>query len=187
MRFSLNDVAAEFRRFEARKSSLFKPLRTVVTDVAKAAKAETKATIRRRKGGKSYSGQIDRKAYKLEKRGRGRAAVQVSLSHRGYVASAPGEAPASRTGVLLASIRQARLRKKGADFGFFIFANSKTAFYRHFLEFGTRERARKRRGGGSSGKIAPRPLFTPLALKYERLLRERIEREIPAALRELIA
>lgn len=178
MRFAISNVAAEFRRFEARKSALFKPLRDIVTEVAKDAQAEAKATIRRRKSGRHYGRATDRTVYQLQKIGGRRVATRTTAIAKAYVASAAGEAPASRTGTLLRSVRRARLRK--AEFGFFVFANSRTAFYRHFLEFGTRARR------GKGGDIAPRPLFTPLALKYERLLASRIEREIEPALREVL-
>ena len=182
MRFSVNDIAAEFRRFEARKSELFKPARRLITELAKQAKAEVKTTIRQPKSGRAYGGGRDATAYKLQRVGGRRVATRYTARVRAYTASAAGEAPASRTGVLVRSIRSARLKK--ADFGFFVFANSKTAFYRHFLEFGTRDR--KRKSGGASGSVAPRPLFTPLAAKYQRLLEQRMDRELDAGLRELM-
>lgn len=182
MRFAVNNVADEFRRFEARKSELFKPYRRLLTEMAKQAKAEVKETIRKPKGGRAYGGGRDSKNYRLQRIGGKRVAQQYAVRVRAYTASAAGEPPASRTGVLMRSIRSARLKK--ADFGFFVFANSKTAFYRHFLEFGTRDRRRK--SGGASGRVAPRPLFTPLAAKYQRLLEQRVDRELGAGLRELV-
>lgn len=178
MRFAVNNVAAEFRRFEARRSDLFKPFRRLVTELAQQAKAEVKETIRRPKSGRAYGGGQDATAYRLQRVGGKRIAQRYTARVRAYTASAPGEAPASRSGVLLRSIRSARLKK--ADFGFFVFANSRTAFYRHFLELGTGNRK------GRSGRVAPRPLFTPLALKYTRLLEQRADRELDAGLRELV-
>jgi hypothetical protein len=183
IRVTINDIAAEFRRFEARKSGLFKPLRSIVVDLARQAKAEVKAAIRRKKAGRVYGGGIDRKNFKFLKVDGRRRLRKVTIQVKRYTASAPGDAPASRTGVLLNSIRSARM-KRSVDFGFFIFANSRTAFYRHWLEFGTKARRRGKRG--NAGRIEKRPLFTPLAMKYERLLATRIDRELPAALRELL-
>lgn len=182
MRFAVNDIAAEFRRFEARKSELFKPYRRIVSELSKQAKSEVQATIRKPKSGRAYGGGQDATAYRLQRVGGKRVASRYTARVRAYTASAAGDAPASRTGVLVRSIRIARLKK--ADFGFFVFANSKTAFYRHFLEFGTRDRRRK--SGGASGRVAPRPLFTPLAAKYQRLLEQRVDRELGAGLRELV-
>lgn len=177
----VNDIAAEFRRFQARKSDLFKPYRRLVTELAQQAKAEVKATIRQPKSGRAYAGGLDAKNYRLERIGGKRIARQYTARVRAYTASAAGEPPATRTGVLLRSIRAARLKKE--DFGFFVFAHRKTAFYRAFLEFGTGQRRRKR---GAAGRIAPRPLFTPLAAKYQRILAQRIDRELDAGLRELV-
>lgn len=183
MNFFINDIAKEFRKFEARKSDLFRPLRDVVTELARQAKAEVKAKIRAKKSGRRYEGQTDSKTYKLEKRGKRRVAVQTTARFRAYSASASGEAPASRTGTLIRSIRQARLKK--ADFGFFVFANSRVAFYRQWLEFGTKDRRGGFRGRGA-GKIDPRPLFSPLNEKYGRLLLNQIDTKLSAALREIV-
>lgn len=183
-RITINDVAAEFRRFEARKSDLFKPLREIIVDLSRKAKAEVKATIRRKKAGRVYGGGLDRKNFKIAKVNGSKRATQVSIQVKRYTASAPGDAPASRTGVLLNSIRASRMKSKKVDFGFFVFANSRTAFYRHWLEFGTKSRRGK--GSRKAGRLEPRPLFTPLAVKYERLLADRINSELSASLRELV-
>lgn len=177
MRFAINNVAADFKRFETRTSSIFKPARAVVAELAKAAKGDARAALRGARSGRRYGGGEDASVYRLVKR----KAVKGSRKFKAYTASAPGEAPATRTRTLLAGIRSARVRgKRGEDrgFSFFVFASRRTAFYQRFLEFGTKAR---RRGG----RILPRPLFTPLDAKYQNLLRARIPLALEQGIREL--
>lgn len=186
MKFFLNDVADQFRKFEARTSSLFRPARLAIRELVTQARGEARELIAASKSGRQYGGQVDSSVYRLQKINGKRKATRLSTRFGAYRASAPGEAPASRTGTLLRSIRVARIgAEKGRDrgFEFFVFADRRTAFYRAFLEFGTRWRRRKRRGG--AGQVEPRPLWTPLQRKFSRLARQRLDLAVEQGIREL--
>lgn len=167
-------ITGDFRRFEQRTGAAFQPARRFVSQLAKEAKADARAALRGSRSGRRYGGGNDRSVYKLVKR----RAVLGSARTRAYTASAPGEAPARRTGTLLRAIRSARVKgKRGADAGFtfFVFADRRTAFYQRFLEFGVR------RFG-----IAPRPLFGPLQDRYQRRLVAGLPREIEKGWQEVM-
>ena len=183
MRIVINDVAADFRRFEGRTSVVFAPAREAVRVLAKAAKVETKEALRGKRTGSAYGAGVSKGSYILAKIGARRRALKTAKAFKRYIASAPGEAPAQRTGILFRSIRSARVSggRSGQDRGFqyFIFADRRVAFYQRFLEFGTK---RRRRGG----KVAPRPLFTVLNARYQLKLEADLGVAIEAGLRELV-
>lgn len=105
-----------------------------------------------------------------------RTVRRVNLALPAYRASAPGRPPARRTGTLLRSLRTAYpTRDKG--FGSRIFADRGLAFYRHFLEFGTAERT-VRRPRRSAGRVAPRPVFSPLQQALDREMERRVARAV---------
>jgi hypothetical protein len=182
----LNDVAADFRRFEARTSVLFQPARVAIRELVTEARADARNTVAAAKSGRSYGGQSDSSVYRLQRINGKRSASRFSTRFGAYRASAPGEAPASRTGVLLRAIRVSRIgAKAGQDrgFEFFVFADQRTAFYRAFLEFGTRQRRRRR---GDAGRVEPRPLWTPLQQKYARLAARRVDLAVDRGLVEFL-
>ena len=160
-------------------------LRTAVRDLAKRFEADLKNELRRPKSGKTYGGQSSRAAFRRSSRktvifGRTanvRTVVRRTVKTRAYRASAPGEAPASFTGTELRSIRV-----KAKAYGATIFADRGTAFYRHFLEFGTKQRTQRTQRGKAVnrrvGAIAPRPVFSPLQARLDVEMRERVERAV---------
>jgi hypothetical protein len=169
MRF-LASIRNDMDRFAARKGEAFESARRLVSKLAKEARADARAALRGPRTGRAYGGGTDRTAWRVTKKGKARSVRKLSLRFRAYTASAAGEAPATRTGQLLRSVRVARVRGKAgldAGFRFFVFADRRTAFYQRFLEFGV-----KRRG------LAKRPLFAPLEERYQR----RLAAELPAAL-----
>lgn len=160
-------------------------LRTTVRDLAKRFETDLKNELRRPKSGKAYGAQSSRTAFRRSSRKTvifGRAAkvrtvVRRTVKTRAYRASAPGEAPASFTGNELRSIRI-----KSKAYGATIFADRGTAFYRHFLEFGTKARIQRSQRGKAVnrnvGAIAPRPVFSPLQARLDVEMQDRVERAV---------
>lgn len=160
-------------------------LRTTVKDLARSYEAALKNELRRPKSGKAYGAQTSRFAFRRSSRksvifGRTanvRTIVRRPVKTRAYRASAPGEAPASFTGNELRSIKV-----KTRGYSATIFADRGIAFYRHFLEFGTKARTQRTQKGKSVnrnvGAIAPRPLFSPLQARLDGELQSRVERAV---------
>lgn len=160
-------------------------LRTAVKDLARRYEAELKNELRRPKSGKAYGAQSSRSAFRRSSRktvifGRTanvRTVVRRSVKTKAYRASAPGEAPASFTGTELRSIKV-----KTRGYGATIFADRGTAFYRHFLEFGTKARTQRTQRGKAVnrnvGRIAPRPVFSPLQARLDVDMQDRVERAV---------
>ncbi len=94
-----------------------------------------------------------------------------------HQASAPGRPPARLTGTLVRSIRARAARSRRGDFVFVVYADPRTAFYRHFLEFGTR-------GLLHSQRIAPRPFIAPIQARFILILQQRLSTSIDMALKE---
>jgi len=161
-------------------------LRATVRDMAREYNGRLKAELSRPKGGKQYGAsnsrifrRTKRKATVFGKPVTIRAVTAVQRKTRAYTASAPGQPPAQRTGNLLRSVKvKFPARQKG--YGAKVFADRGIAFYRHFLEFGTKQRIqRKFRGKAvnrSVGRVAPRPVFSPLQAQLEAELQRRLTR-----------
>lgn len=114
--------------------------------------------------GELYKAEIDKK-YKQP--GTGKVYKDLRAPGGMYTASAPGEAPAVRTGRLAAGTKYAVYRKPGhaAATGQFVKSFGKTEIviynkvsYAHELEFGTR---------GKGKKIAARPAWRPVSATWQ--------------------
>jgi hypothetical protein len=161
-------------------------LRNTVRDLAREYNARLKADLARPKGGKQYGAsnsrifrRTKRKATVFGKSVTIRTVAPVQRRTRAYTASGPGEAPAQRTGNLLRAVKiKFPARQKG--YGAKVFADRGIAFYRHFLEFGTKPRIQRRwRGKPVSravGRVAPRPVFSPLQAQLDAELERRLAR-----------
>ena len=174
-----------FVEIQVAARQLDETLRRTVRETAALYRARLVAAISGEGSGAFYGRQSGRVVYrrvtrKVElfggKTGRVRSVARVQRTGIARRASAPGEAPARFTGTLLRSIRtKFPGREKG--YGAKVFADRGTAFYRHFLEFGTRERS-TRRPRRSVGRLAPRPIFSPLQAALERDLDARVGRAV---------
>ena len=172
-----------FLAMQIQARQLDQQIKTEVRALAREGRQKAANAIRSGKSGREYGATNARRAYKRVRRtvetfggnkGSYMGLLRAQRAQKAYRASAPGEAPASPTGTLLRSLRIAYpTREKG--YGAKVFANRGTAFYRHFLEFGTSERRTKKR---AAGRIAPRPLFSPLQREMEGELESRLLRAI---------
>lgn len=83
-----------------------------------------------------------------------------------YRASAPGQPPAQFTGNLLRGVRT-KYPSKGKGYTAITFSSRKLAAHRHLLEFGTAPRFQPLKGGKRRfvGRVAPRPVWSPLTAK----------------------
>jgi hypothetical protein len=99
-----------------------------------------------------------------------------------YRASAPGQPPAQFTGNLLRGVRT-KYPSKGKGYTAITFSNRKLAAHRHLLEFGTSQRTQPTKGGKSRnvGRVAPRPVWSPLSSKAF----AELEAEVLTALRQV--
>lgn len=189
------DLVIEGRRMD-------ETIRTAIRDVAREYEAKLKVALQKPKSGKQYGGRTGRSYSRVRRKtvvfGKAvsyRAVVRTSTGRTAYRASAPGEAPAVASGSELRSIK-VKFPAKQKGYGARVYADRGVAFYRHFLEFGTKERfmrnrktgeaitsshfnGRKRGMGGagkSVGRIAPRPVFSPLQAELETALMARVTR-----------
>lgn len=99
-----------------------------------------------------------------------------------YRASRPGEAPARFTGNLLRGLRVAfPSREKG--YGAKVFSRRGLAGHRHLLEFGTKDRVQRLKGGGTRnvGRVLPRPIWSPMQRRALDDLQRRLVRVIDAS------
>lgn len=170
-------------------------IRASVRLLAREYRARVVAAIRSAKRGERYARRAARSTYRRQRQmvqlfgGRtatARVVRGIQVRTGTYTASAPGEAPANFTGTLLRSLKTRFGVRDGAMFAR-VYADRRTAFYRHMLEFGTGprtiRRATLRAGRGvrqaqrvGSGSIEPRPLFSPLQAQLERDLMARVQR-----------
>jgi hypothetical protein len=88
-------------------------------------------------------------------------ALKKSGQGKAWRASAPGEAPAVRTGTMRRNVRAIVPRKSGG-FSSMVFVDRRAAFYRFMLELGT-------------VNIAPRPAIGPLVSHYESIAPGRLQ------------
>lgn len=162
-------------------------IRTTIRETAREYQGRVKAMLSRPGSGKQYGARKGRRVYKRARRKTvvfGQAAsyrtvVKVERRTRAYTASAPGQPPAQFTGTLFRSVRvKFPSRQKG--YGAKVYADKGTAFYRHFLEFGTAPRVQRRWRGKTVnravGRVAPRPVFSPLQARLSEDLERRILR-----------
>lgn len=168
-----------FLDLQLQGAKLDQDVRTAVREMAASYRARVVADLRAPKSGRQYGARNARSFYRKQrktvqllggKRGSYMATVRSTKRTRAYTASAPGQAPAVFTGTLARSVRS-KVPAKGKGWSARVFASRATAFYRHFLEFGTAPRATKR-PARNVGRVAPRPIWS----RYQ----AEIERELPA-------
>lgn len=181
-RSSFLDLAIESRRLD-------ETIRSAIQDLARQYEAKLKMSLQAPKGGRVYGESRGRRVYERRtvkaevfgKKVRYKATTSRLVTAGGRRASAPGQAPAVFTGSMLRSIRTA-VPSKGKGYSARVFADRKIAFYRHFLEFGTAERVQRSGPYGSKnkrvGRVAPRPVFSPLQAALERELDARVARAV---------
>lgn len=155
-------------------------VRAAVREMAAGYRAKVVTELRSPKSGRRYGAQRGRAFYRRVTRqvelfggktGRYRAVQRVTGNTRAYTASAPGQAPATRSGTLARAVR-AKIPGRGKGWTARVFADRGTAFYRHFLEFGHGP-ARKGRKG-RTGYAAPRPIWSKYQAQIERELPQRV-------------
>lgn len=172
-------------------------VRGAIRDLAREYRNKLLGELRSTKRGKQYAKRTGRKVYRRVRKTitlgnqtrTGRVVAEARANVGTYTASAPGEAPAIATGTMQRAIRTKIGGKRGA-FSARVFADRGTAFYRHFLEFGTGPRTTRRAklfngkskkqravSRASSDVLAPRPVFTPL----QRSLTRDLEAKVAAA------
>jgi hypothetical protein len=188
----------EFLRLAIEAGRMDQAVRDAVRNLSRQYREKAVAEIRRAKSGKAEAARRSRGYYRrVREKGVelfGGATGTVSrLKYTArrtgaYRASRPGEAPASLTGTLARSVR-AKYPSRGSNgYGATIYANRGTAWYRHLLEFGTRERFMRQRrkagagvasshvsgrsrakgaAGKSVGRVLPRPLWTPMQARLQ--------------------
>jgi hypothetical protein len=152
--------------------------------MAKQYDRELKDALRRPKSGKTYGagkgGAFRRGTRQTVIFGREvkvRAVFRRTVATKAYRASAPGEAPAIRTGNELRAVRV-----KARGYRATVFVHRGLAGYRHLLEFGTKARVQRTSKGKTVnrnvGAVAPRPVFGPLQAKLDGELLERVNRAV---------
>lgn len=180
------------------QGKLDQAIRQSIRDLAREYRNKLLGELRSSKRGRRYAKRSGRAVYR-----RVRATVTIGNQKRTgrviraaranvgtYTASAPGEAPAVATGTMQRAIRTKIGGRNGA-FSARVFADRGTAFYRHFLEFGTGPRvtrraklvngkSRKQRAvaRASAGSLAPRPVFSPLQSRLTRDLEARVAQAV---------
>lgn len=152
------------------------------------------AELRRPKSGKIYGARTGRARYRVVRkrvtlfggvqRMVNRRQQMKSKNVRSWQASAPDEAPAVFTGNLVRGLRIAfPSREKG--YGARIFSRRGIAAHRHLLEFGTKNRVQKRQNGKvvnrRVGRVAPRPIWSPLQQRALADLERRLMRVIDSS------
>lgn len=161
------------------QARLEQDVREAVRDLTGTYRARLIAELRAAKSGRRYGARRARAFYRRQRRtvtlfggakGSYRAAVRVTRRTRAYTASAPGQAPAVFTGALARAVRS-KIPARGKGWSARVYTDRGTAFYRHFLEFGTGPR-QTRRPRRNVGALAPRPIWS----KYQM----QIEKELPA-------
>ena len=168
-----------FLALRVQQEKLNESIRDSIRSMSREFRSEVVNAITRPKGGRMY-GASRTAIYRRQRvkttlfggqQAMVRRVVRVQTQARAYTASRPGEPPASRTGTLARSVRT-KFPSQGKGYSAYIFAYRKTAFYRHFLEFGAGA-ARKGRKG-HTGYRAPRPVWSPLQTKIEAELSTRV-------------
>ena len=183
-----------FLKMATDAAALDADLKQVVRDLAREYNRIVGAELSRAKSGRLYGQRSNRARYRAVRRkvelfgGVKRTVTrreQLSNSTvRAYRASRPGEAPAVFTGNLLRGLRVAfPSREKG--YGAKVFSRRGIAGHRHLLEFGTGERVQRTWRGKvvnrRVGRVAPRPIWSPLQRRAEEDLERRLLRAIDAS------
>lgn len=152
-------------------------VRKAVRELAATYRAKVIAELRAPKSGTKYGARAGRSFYRRARRSvevfggrtaRYTATVRANKRTKAYTASAPGQAPAVFTGTLARSVR-ARTPAKGKGWAARVFADRGTAFYRHMLEFGTKQRFTKK-PRRNVGAVAPRPIWSKYQAEIDRAL-----------------
>lgn len=103
---------------------------------------------------------------------------------RSWRASRPGEAPAVFTGNLLRGLRLA-FPTRGKGMTAMLFSRKGVASHRHLLEFGTGPRVQRTQNGKrvnrDVGRVAPRPIWSPLQRRALDDLQRRLLRVLDAS------
>lgn len=168
-----------FLDLKIQQGKLEQDVRAAVREMTAAYRARIVAELRAPKGGRQYGARASRAFYRRVRtnvtlfggaQGSFRRVTRVQGKTRAYTASKPGQAPASFTGTLARSVRT---KVKGGGFRARVFADKGTAFYRHFLEFGTGPRS-TRRPRRFVGALAARPIWSRLQAEIERELPRRV-------------
>ena len=182
-----------FLKMATDAAALDADLRGVIRDLAREYNRIVAAELRRPKSGVLYGLRTGRARYRAVRRrvelfgGVQRTVVRrerlKSSRVRSWRASRPGEAPAVFTGNLLRGLRVAfPAREKG--YGAKVFSRRGIASHRHLLEFGTAERIQRRQNGKvvnrRVGRVAPRPIWSPLQKRAMDDLERRLLRAIDA-------
>lgn len=160
-----------------------KETRDVIRKTAQEARRALVSTINKKGGGRAYQLGSTRIGYKVGRSFWGdKRAFRTGLRTRGgeHRASLPGSPPARLTGTLVRSIRARAARSRRGDYVFVIYADPRTAFYRHFLEFGAGHSRRLGAGGG----IAPRPFLSPIQRRFAEIMAQRLNATITRSIRE---
>ncbi len=166
------------------QKKLDEAIRLSVRGLAREYRAKLLGHLRAPKSGRLYAARKERATYRRTKG----VVRRLSVATKRVRASAPGQAPAVSTGTLVRSVRT-KIGGKGGAYSARIFADRKTAFYRHFLEFGVGARQIRRgrqfdgkskkqrlraRNAASSGAVAPRPVWSPLQAQMTAELEARV-------------
>jgi hypothetical protein len=182
-----------FLKLATDAAALDADLRGVIRDLAREYNQIVAAELRRPKSGILYGVRTGRARYRAVRRrvelfgGVQRTVVRrerLKTSRvRSWRASRPGEAPAVFTGNLLRGLRVAfPSREKG--YGAKVFSRRGIAGHRHLLEFGTAERVQRTWRGKvvnrKVGRVAPRPIWSPLQKRAMADLERRLLRAIDA-------
>lgn len=182
-----------FLKMATDAAALDADLRAVIRDLAREYNGIVAAELRRPKSGILYGLRTGRARYRsVRRRVELFGGVQRTVTRRerlqnsrvrSWRASRPGEAPAVFTGNLLRGLRVAfPSREKG--YGAKVFSRRGVASHRHLLEFGTSERIQRTWRGKTVnrkvGRVAPRPIWTPLQKRALDDLERRLLRAIDA-------
>lgn len=183
-----------FLKMATDAAALDADLRGVVRDLAREYNRIVASELRRPKSGILYGLRTGRARYRaVRRRVELFGGVQRTVTRRerlkssrvrSWRASRPGEAPAVFTGNLLRGLRVAfPAREKG--YGAKVFSRRGIASHRHLLEFGTAERIQRRQNGKvvnrRVGRVAPRPIWSPLQKRAMDELERRLLRAIDAS------
>ncbi|MDQ1078006.1 hypothetical protein [Pseudoroseomonas cervicalis] len=169
-----------FLQMQIAGQQLDKAVQDEVRKLAREGRQAAVAAIRGAKSGRKYGAQSSRSYYRRVrqevtvfggKQAKVTRNVRQTKATKAYTASAPGEAPAVLTGTLLRAIRT-KFPRSQKGYGAKVFAYRGTAYYRHFLEFGT-----------SSG-LAKRPLWSPIQERLEAQLESRLLTAVDRFVRE---
>lgn len=172
-----------FLKMATDAAALDADLRGVVRDLAREYNRIVAAELRRPKSGILYGLRLGRARYR--RRG-GRVERLKRTIVRSWRASAPNEPPAVFTGNLLRGLR-VKFPTKEKGYGARVYSHRGVASHKNLMEFGTGERIQRtlRKSGKvinrKVGRVAPRPIWTPLQKRAMDDLERRLLRAIDAS------